>query len=345
MTMLTEKKRKTASTVLLVFLLLLILLPPCYRAVFESPPFKQADNTGIEYVDKAFDRALIAFALARATNAIISVIQDSEIDIAPAGVGVTIAIGEALDPINDMIERFSWVMLVSLVSLGIQKLLIDISPWVSIKLILFPSLLLILCGLWLNNDWAGRCRFYGVRLLFLAVLIRFCIPAVAMVNDQVYNLFLDQHYSRAVTEMEQGNVALRNMDPMSDDYQAKDPEGFWAEIRKKAEQVGEAVDLQHRINRMKTRLAGMVENLLKMIAVFILNTVLLPIGFLWFLARMFKMFTGSDSMHSLERLVMAKMSGQQPVAAAGSVSEAVHPGRDGDETEVDEEHKDIKTDQ
>ena len=120
---------KALKTVVLIILLLLILVPPFYRTVFESLPFESADSAGIEYVDKAFDRALIAFALARATNAIISIIQDSEIDIAPAGIGVTIAIGEALDPINDMIERFSWVMLVSLVSLGIQKLLIEISPW------------------------------------------------------------------------------------------------------------------------------------------------------------------------------------------------------------------------
>ncbi len=337
---------KMVKTGILVVLLLLILIPPLYRGVFESMPFKSADATGIEYVDKAFDRALIAFALARATNAIISVIQDSEIDIAPAGVGVTIAIGEALDPINDMIERFSWVMLVSLVSLGIQKLLIDISPWISIKLILLPSLLLILGGVWINRAWGERCRYYGVRLLFLAVLIRFCIPAVAVVNDQIYNLFLDQHYTTAVSGIEQGNVALRSMDPLSDDYRSKDPDGFWGEIRKKAEKIGAIVDLQHRISRMKSRLAGMIENLLKMIAVFILNTVLLPIGFLWLLVRLFRLFTGGDSLHNLERLVMAKMAGGEPVTvAAAAGSETVQPGRDGDEAEIDEEHKNVKTDE
>ncbi len=167
-----------------------------------------------------------------------------------------------------------------------------------------------------------------------------------MVNDQVYGLFLDQHYATAVAEIEQGNAALRNMDPMGDDYQTDDTGGFWGEIRKKAAKVGEAVDLQHRISRMKSRLSGMIENLLKMIAVFILNTVLLPLGFLWFLVRLFRLFTGSDSLRNLERIVMAKMGGQAPAAAGGGAeSEAVYPARDGDDLKIDKESKNVETDQ
>ena len=138
--MLSKQKMKFLKSGILLILVSLLLVPPFYQTVFESRIFKSADELGVEYVDDAFNRALVSFALARTTNAIISVIQDSEIDIAPAGIGVTIAIGEALDPINDMIERFSWVMLVSLVSLGMQKMLIEISPWISFKLLLLPAL-------------------------------------------------------------------------------------------------------------------------------------------------------------------------------------------------------------
>jgi len=343
--MLPHVKRRIAKTAILLALVLTVLVPPFYRAVFDSAPFRLADSAGSEYVDAAFNRALVAFALARTTNAIISVVQDSEIDIAPAGIGVTIAIGEALDPINDMIERFSWVMLVSLVSLGIQKLLIDISPWIGIKLFLLPALLLLTAGLWSERGWAGRCRFYGVRLLFLALLVRFCIPLVALANDQVYNLFLDKHYAAAVTGIETGNVALSNMDPLSDERGGQETEGFWQEMRRKVEQASEAVDLQHRISRMKSRLSGMIENLLKMIAVFVLNTVLLPIGFLWLLARLFQVLTASDSLHSLEQLLMTRIAGPVPTPPAGMASEPVHPARDDEQPEVDKKNEDVKSDQ
>lgn len=342
---LSDKKKVIKSTVL-VILVVSILVPALYRPVFDSLPFKSADAAGVSYVDAAFDRALIAFALARATNAIISIIQDSEIDIAPAGVGVTIAIGEALDPINDMIERFSWVMLVSLVSLGIQKLLIEISPWISVKLILLPALLMILAGLWCRFDWSQRLKVYGYRLIFLALLVRFCVPAVAMLNEQVYGLFLDQHYTTAVVGIEQGNTALRNMDPLSDNLESKKTEGLWEEIKRGAGKVGGFADLQHRISRMKSRMTGMIENLLKMIAVFILNTVILPVGFLWLIARFFRMLTSSDALYRLERSLLARIEGEGSYASsAGVVSETGHPGRNSQDAEVDEENKNVKTDQ
>lgn len=340
------QSKQLVKSAVVVVLLLLILIPSFYHATFESSLFKGADEAGISYVDESFDRALIAFALARATNAIISVIQDSEINIAPAGIGVTIAIGEALDPVNDMIERFSWVMLVSLVSLGIQKLLIDVSPWISVKFILLPALIMILVGLWNRNNWALRMKFYGSRLVFLAILIRFCIPAMAMVNEQVYRLFLDQHYTTAVAGIEQGNVALRHMSPVAGNLDSNTADSFWSEIRKKAAQVGEVADLQQRINRMKSRLTGMIENLLQMIAVFIMNTIILPIGFLWLLARLFRMITGSDSLQRLEHLLLTKISGDSPpVVPAGGSSEAVHPGRDRENIEINKKDEGVEADQ
>ena len=72
-----------------------------------------------------------------------SVIQDTEIAFSPAGVGVTLAVGEILDPINDLIERFSFVMLVSTASLGIQKILLEVGIWFGFRLLLTFSMLLI----------------------------------------------------------------------------------------------------------------------------------------------------------------------------------------------------------
>ncbi len=341
--MLSPGRMKIVKTVILVSLIALVLVPPAYRTLFESVPFRAADEAGNAYVDRAFDRALVAFALARATNAIISVIQDSEIDIAPAGIGVTIAIGEALDPVNDMIERFSWVMLVSLVSLGIQKLLIEIAPWISVKFILLPALALLLAGLWVGRERARRLNHYGVRLVFLAVLIRFCIPAVALVNEQAYGLFLDRHYVSAVEGVEQGNAALRSMDPTAPGAVPGQGEGFWSDLRKRAGRVIDVVDLQNRVNRMKARLSGMIENMLKMIAVFLLNTVLLPVGFLWLLVRPFRMVSGGGSAERLEQLLLRRIVGG--AAPATLASETVHPGGDGQDAEIDEKDENVKSDQ
>ena len=68
---------------------------------------------------------MIAFGLARALNGAISVIQGTELELHPAGVGVSFAPGQLIDPINDLVERFSWLMLASSTSLGVQKILMS----------------------------------------------------------------------------------------------------------------------------------------------------------------------------------------------------------------------------
>ena len=63
-----------------------------------------------DYVNRAFAGAGLIYATARGINGLVSVLQGTELDV----VFVTVAVGEALDPINDLIERFSDFILVAL---------------------------------------------------------------------------------------------------------------------------------------------------------------------------------------------------------------------------------------
>lgn len=278
-------RRKLVERVLLtstlVFLLLAVFLPPLTRAVFEAPLFQRADAAGLAYVDAAFDRALVAFALARTANAIISVIQESELDVAPAGIGMTIAVGQVLDPLNDMIERFSWIMLLSLVSLGTQKILLEMIPWISIKLLLTPALVLLLAGIWWPWGDARRLSRWGGRLLMLAILLRFCLPLTAWMNDQLYARFLDTRYVAAIGEFQQGNELLQTMNPTPDASVLLTDPGFFDRLKANAQRLADAANLQHQIDALKIRFNRLIEQLLTMIVVFLLSSVLLPIAFLW----------------------------------------------------------------
>ena len=76
------------------------------------------DNSGRTYTEDGIKRALATYAIARGLNGVISVAQGTEVAVEPVGVGVTFTPGQILDPINDLIERFSWIVLASSVSLG-----------------------------------------------------------------------------------------------------------------------------------------------------------------------------------------------------------------------------------
>ena len=114
------------------------------------------DEKAMLILDESFNRAMSAFGLAKALNAIISLIQGTELSLTPVGIGMNFSIGEVLDPFNDMVERFSWVMLFSSVSLGLQKLLLILSSKVFLQValgvsglisLLFLLLLLVVSGL------------------------------------------------------------------------------------------------------------------------------------------------------------------------------------------------------
>ena len=82
---------------------------------------QDTDEVSQSYIDSAFKRALLAFAIARGLNGVISVAQGTEIAIQPAGVGVNFTPGEILDPINDLVERFSWIMMLATSSLEYKR--------------------------------------------------------------------------------------------------------------------------------------------------------------------------------------------------------------------------------
>ena len=83
---------------------------------FEIPVLDKKANT---YFNESISKAGLAYATCRVINASISVIQNSNLQLEPAGVGVSLAIGQALDPIDDMTERLSDVLVTAIVALGI----------------------------------------------------------------------------------------------------------------------------------------------------------------------------------------------------------------------------------
>ena len=87
------------------------------------------DAPAMARVDAGLKRALVSFATARVLNAAISVAQGTEARVQPFGFGVTLAPGQVLDPVNDLVEQFSNLMLAASVVFGIQKVLIAVGGY------------------------------------------------------------------------------------------------------------------------------------------------------------------------------------------------------------------------
>lgn len=275
--------RKWILTAVVALLLIATQVPALNRVVYQNGLFNGADAMAVESVDEAFDRALVAFALARVTNAAISFLQDTEVEITPLGVGVTLAVGEVLDPVNDLVERFSWVMLVSLTALGIQKVLLEVGPWLSVEVILAASLALLAAGLWWPPRWRYDPAWLGRRLLILALVVRFCVPLAAFLNQQTYQIFLSERYVAASGEIESGNRELtaEQKKLLITPRSSGDGAGAMEKAKRIYEQTAQSFSLRGKISSLKDKATQMLHNFLALTVVFLLNTVVFPLAFMW----------------------------------------------------------------
>lgn len=279
-------RRKIVWTIALVFCLVLTVVPQTRQAIFEKHLFAQFDTTAKAYVDDGLLRAATAFAAARTFNAVVSVIQESELQLEPGGVGVSVALGQALDPVNDLVERFSWVMLLSMTSLGIQKVLIEISPFVSVQILLSLALIFLLMGLWVPETLKSKVMKTGQILLFSALLIRLAVPTMAFLNHQVYAGFLDARYNESIASLQETSTQIEDeYQDMSGlkvtDVADGEEQGFLKKTKNWLSNGTRKLQSVLQLDTIKGLADSIIEKLVNLIVVFVLSTIVLPLLFLW----------------------------------------------------------------
>ena len=128
------------------------LLSLAFFSVSKSLGTFSFDSFGERYTEEGLTRSLAAFGIAKGLNGLISVVQGTEIAVEPIGVGVILTPGQILDPVNDLIERFSWVMLISTASLGIQAILLNIFSSFYFSVAVSAILVMIVLFIWKERE-------------------------------------------------------------------------------------------------------------------------------------------------------------------------------------------------
>ncbi len=219
-----------------------------------------------DYTTESITNAAITYATARGINALVSLIQSSGVE---AGIGVvsgSITIGELLDPLNDMIERFSTVMTWVLASLAAQKVLLLLA---SHELFLYLVAVLGLSTLLLLFYGPPRAQNLFFRLFLVVVFIRFALGLAVALNSGVDYLFIDQQ--RQVNDAEirnfQSNIVNIDADSEFDTDSIRETTiAFWQSLS-----LGE---LNRRISRG-------IENFINLVAIYLLKSILFPLGFFY----------------------------------------------------------------
>lgn len=234
--------------------------------------FVPLDTPASERVDAGLKRALASFATARALNAVISVAQGTELSAQPLGVGVNVAPGQVLDPVNDMVEQFSNLMLAASVSFGVQKMLIGIGGYWLVSLLLTVA---VAVRTWLH--FGGRPPpHWFTSVLVVLLLVRFAVPLTTLGSDWLFQKFLADDYRTSQHVIETASGRTATLAP-SIDVTAPDA-GLIAKIRG---WLSDNVDVKARFEELKEAAEQAIEHMINLIVIFLLQTLVIPVLILW----------------------------------------------------------------
>jgi hypothetical protein len=281
--------RKSLLTLVLITLALTAAIPRLHGQWLQSA-LGILDEQASIHIEDTMTRAMYTFAAARGINALVSVIQGTTVAVSPAGVGLNMSIGEVLDPINDLIERFSWVMLVSTTSLGLQRVLMDIGSWLALEWLLAAALLSLALSLWWSAPGGCDLRRMGRRLLILALVVKFFIPLYALTAEGVYQRFLAARYQEATRSLDTLREELHTTAAVvARDPEANPSQGYLQDMRRLLEDTRDLMNLRTHIDRLKTKMHRLTEHAVSLIVVFTLQTILLPLFMLWLIGRVVRL--------------------------------------------------------
>ena len=257
------------------------------------------DSISERYAEQALTRALATFTVARTLNGVISVAQGTEVAVEPGGVGVILTPGQVLDPVNDLIERFSSVMLVAASSLGLQLVLLKItSSWV-VTALLIAALCVWLATVWMQSVQDNKYVAMALRFSLMLVFVRFAIPVVIICTNFLFSAFLQEDQESATAALEGTSVKIEEINTNFDGETSADSTSESADIPSRIKRstqewlsgVGDwfgSIGVSAKMEQLRENASAATSHIVSLIAIFVLQTILFPLVFLWIFVEILK---------------------------------------------------------
>ncbi len=244
------------------------------------------DQNADEYFKSAASEAALAYTTCRVINASVSIVKESELQLEPAGIGLSLAIGQALDPIDDMTERLSDVIVTAIVSLGVQKIFYEISVFIA-PLLLSVTILILSILIWSKNHRLKIIHQSLLRVTLLIIIFRFFLPLSAVTNNFINQHFFQKKISAARSELAISSSTFSELK----DFNLPEIDGIMGTIKGSASLLKQkTVELKNILKSVKDQTSGIIVNLLELTwlyaGVFFIQVIFLPLLAFWILTKM-----------------------------------------------------------
>ena len=273
-------KKKSIISSILILLAIILFFPTDLKAPY-------IDNSADKYFINSLSKAGLAYTTCRAINASISVVKESTFELEPGGIGISLAIGEVLDPIDDMTERLSDVLITAIVSLGLQKLLYEMSITLSPKII---ALLIFIYSilLWIKSPILHNTKHYILKLALLFAIIRLSLPISSILNSNLNKFFFEKKIAKVQDELSLNSSKMITFN----NFALPEYDGFLGTVKnstnflkEKSEELKTA--LESLLGETKNFVNNLIELTLLYVGIFIIQVIMLPLFIFWILLKLF----------------------------------------------------------
>lgn len=222
--------------------------------------------SGQQVLHDNLGQATALFATARVIDGAVSVAQTVEVS---AGIGVQP--GQVLDPVNDLVERFSTMMLGATIVLGGATLLVRAGDMLGLSLLLPVGLLLAAASVWVPGMVALFARRLGSFLLFAALVLKVGVPLVVLGSAALSAQLLDPAIATAQQRLDALSLVAAP---------AATPEGGGMMDRLRA--LG---DVAGSVTRLVEAMGDLADIVIDLTVAYVAKIVLLPLLLFWILGR------------------------------------------------------------
>lgn len=259
-------KQATLSWVILLTSLAVLLLLSWQGALDRMATFD---------VDHSLAQAGLMYGTARGINALISMLQTTDVSV----LLVSMEVGQILDPINDLIERFSDIMTVAIAALALQKILVIITAHTIFKIILSILAVGIIVSKLLRMPALFTFLFKSFMLL---IFVRLAFAMIVLLNFSVDSVFLSQPTAKSYQTMQHYQQRLSHTETVL--KSTPESSGILGWVKHKQDQL----DIKKQITSLSQGISNFAHQTLMLMTLLILKSILLPLLFWWMLVQGFK---------------------------------------------------------
>ena len=308
LTTISQRKKQFLTLLLICVTLLSFFVLP---NLLGSDP---ADDSGYfaEHLQVQQIRMASAFVVAKTINAAISILQGIDIGFS-FGVEFNMSPFEILDPANDIIENISNVFLLALGAITLEKVLLSISSYISFKILLPISSLLMLISISIKNSYSEKIKQTSINIFALSLTLALFLPISIQTSVFLENTILGKTISTSQTAlMESGKAAemiggeiaqlqQTNNKQSTQDMDKEEDKGFWGKAKDSVSSIGDIysiTELKNKLSNLTAELSKQADiatdNFLNLLVVFIINSFILPILTIFILWKLLAAVLGNS---------------------------------------------------